>query len=315
MNLQQLRYVQEAVRRGLNLTETAKALHTSQPGVSKAIIELEEELGIDIFSRHGKRLRRVTEPGQKVLQSVEIILREVANLRRIGEEYSKQDTGTLSIATTHNQARYMLPASVAAFRQRYPRVTVSLHQGSPGQVARMVLDETADIGIATESLAQSEGLVTLPCYEWQHVAVMPPSHPLAALPRIELEDLAREPLITYHPTFTGRSRIDAAFAARHLHPQVVLEAIDADVIKTYVRLGLGVGIVAEAAMHEDSSPDLVWRPMAHLFGMSVTRVGFKRGAYLRQYVLAFAQLLSPQLDPLSVQHSLTEPGALPPPSS
>jgi LysR family transcriptional regulator, cys regulon transcriptional activator len=308
MNLQQMRFVQEAARRNLNLTETAKALHASQPGVSKAIIELEEELGIDIFTRHGKRLRRITEPGQKVLESIEVILREVANLKRIGEEFSKQDAGTLSIATTHNQARYMLPEPVAAFRQRFPKVAISMHQGSPAQVARMVLDDTADIGIATEALAHFEGLVTVPCYEWQHVAVMPPSHPLAALPRIELEDLAREPLITYHPTFTGRSRIDAAFAQQQLTPQVILEAIDADVIKTYVRLGLGVGIVAELAVRDDAiwpgGTELVWRPLAHLFGQNMTRVAFKRGAYLRQFVYAFAELLSPRLDRALIQRAL-----------
>ena len=308
MNLQQLRFVQEAARRNLNLTETAKALHTSQPGVSKAIIELEEELGIDIFTRHGKRLKRITEPGQQVLQSIEVILREIANLRKIGAEYSKQDAGTLSIATTHSQARYFLPHSVASLRQRFPKVVISLHQGSPEQVARMVIEEAADIGLATEALAQHPELVTLPCYEWQHVAVIPASHPLASVERIELEQLAAEPLVTYHPTFTGRSRIDTVFAQRGLPMQVALEAIDADVIKTYVRLGLGVGIVAEMAVKEDlnspSAPDLVWRPLGHLFGQNITRVAFKRGAYLRQFVYAFAELLSDRLSRPLLQRAL-----------
>ncbi|HYN62806.1 MAG TPA: LysR substrate-binding domain-containing protein, partial [Rubrivivax sp.] len=183
MNLHQFRFVQEAVRRNLNLTETAKALFTSQPGVSKAIIELEEELGIDIFARHGKRLRRVTEPGQEVLKAIEIILREVANLKRIGDEFSKQEAGTLSIATTHTQARYVLPAPVALLRQRYPKVQVVLHQGTPDQVANMLLSETADIGLATESLTGFDELVTLPCYEWQHAVVVPRAHPLAAVER------------------------------------------------------------------------------------------------------------------------------------
>ena len=207
MNLHQFRFVQEAVRRNLNLTEAAKALHTSQPGVSKAIIELEEELGIDIFARHGKRLKRITEPGQHVLKSIEVIMREVGNLKRIGEQFSAQDSGTLSIATTHTQARYVLPVPVARLREAYPKVNISLHQATPHEVARMVIDEVAEIGMATESLADYPELVTLPCYEWQHVLVVPNDHPLAQKERIGLDDLAHEALITYHPSFTGRSRI------------------------------------------------------------------------------------------------------------
>jgi LysR family cys regulon transcriptional activator len=297
MNLHQFRFVQEAARRNLNLTEAAKALHTSQPGVSKAIIELEEELGIEIFARHGKRLKRITEPGQHVLRSIEVILREVGNLKRIGEQFSAQDSGTLSIATTHTQARYVLPAPVAKLRAAYPKVNVSLHQGSPDQVARMVLDEVAEVGIATESLADYPELVTLPCYEWQHMLVMPTGHPLAAKERITLEDLAAEPLITYHPSFTGRTRIDAAFAQKKLQPRIALEAIDSDVIKTYVRLGLGIGIVAEMAVREDgSNSDLVVRPLGALFGQNVARIAFKRSAYLRNFVLEFAHMLSDRLD-------------------
>ena len=298
MNLHQFRFVQEAARRNLNLTEAAKALHTSQPGVSKAIIELEEELGVEIFARHGKRLKRITEPGQHVLKSIEVIMREVGNLRRIGEQFSAQDSGTLSIATTHTQARYVLPLPVARLREAYPKVNVSLHQGSPDQVARMVLDEVAEIGIATESLADYGDLVTLPCYEWQHVLVLPPDHPLAAKDRVTLEDLAAEPLITYHPSFTGRTRIDAAFAARKLQPRIALEAIDSDVIKTYVRLGLGVGIVAEMAVRDEEPgrPALVTRPLGTLFGQNVARVAFKRSAYLRNFVFDFAELLAPRLD-------------------
>lgn len=295
MNLHQLRFVQEAVRRGLNLTETAKALHTSQPGISKAILELEEELGVDIFARHGKRLKRVTEPGQQVLKSVEIIMREVANLKRIGEEFSLQDAGTLSIATTHTQARYVLPEPVAQLRRRYPKVHVTLHQGSPEQVARMLLDDAADIALATEALADHDDLITLPCYEWQHVVVVPASHPLAAVERPTLEQLAAEPLVSYQAAFAGRRRVDAAFAQRGLTPRVVLEAIDSDVIKTYVRLGLGVGIVAEMAMRGETAGDLVARPAGHLFGSNVSRVAFKRGAYLRHFVYAFAELLSDRL--------------------
>ncbi|MBK7719625.1 MAG: CysB family HTH-type transcriptional regulator [Giesbergeria sp.] len=305
MNLHQFRFVQEAARRNLNLTEAAKALHTSQPGVSKAIIELEGELGVDIFARHGKRLKRITEPGQHVLKSIELIMREVGNLKRIGEQYSAQDTGTFSIATTHTQARYVLPPAVAKLREVYPKVNVSLHQATPDQVARMLIDEVAEIGVATESLADYPELVTLPCYEWQHVLVMPHGHPLAQKERVGLEDIAHEPLITYHPSFTGRTKIDQAFAARRLQPRIALEAIDSDVIKTYVRLGLGLGIVAEMAMRDDPLGDLVVRPIGHLIGQSVARVAFKRGAYLRNFVYRFAELLSDRLSRELVMRAMT----------
>lgn len=310
MNLHQFRFVQEAVRRGLNLTETARVLHTSQPGVSKAIIELEEELGVEIFARHGKRLKRVTEPGEHVLKSIDLILREVGNLRRIGEQYSKQDSGTLSIATTHTQARYVLPQPVAKLREAFPKVNVSLHQGSPDQVAKMLMDEVAEIGIATESLTQYADLITLPCYEWQHMLVMPLAHPLAKKTNITLQDLALEPLITYHPSFTGRTKIDQAFAAKRLQPRIALEAIDSDVIKTYVRLGLGVGIVAEMAIKDDSTnSDLVAIPAGHLFGVNVARVAFKRSAYLRNFVYTFVELLSSDLTRSVIEKTMSGHGS------
>ena len=309
MNLHQFRFVQEAVRRNLNLTEAAKALHTSQPGVSKAIIELEDELGVDIFARHGKRLKRVTEPGQHVLASIEIIMRELGNLKRIGEQYSAQDSGMLSIATTHTQARYVLPVPVSRLRLAYPKVNISLHQGSPEQVARMLIDEVAEIGIATESLSDYTELVTLPCYEWQHMLVLPADHPLARKERVTLEDLAHESLITYHPSYPGRTRIDHAFAQRKLTPRIALEAIDSDVITTYVRLGLGIGIVAEVAVRDlkptDAGAELVSRSLGHLFGQNVTRVAFKRGAYLRNFVYKFAELLSDRLDRNLVARAMT----------
>ncbi|MEY4884267.1 MAG: hypothetical protein RIS34_2121 [Pseudomonadota bacterium] len=309
MNLHQFRFVQEAVRRNLNLTEAAKALHTSQPGVSKAIIELEEELGIEIFARHGKRLKRVTEPGEQVLKSIELIMREVGNLKRIGDEYSAEDSGTLSIATTHTQARYVLPEPVARLREAYPKVNVSLHQGAPDQVAQMLIDEVAEIGIATESLAAYSELVTLPCYEWQHMLVLPVGHPLCLKERLTLEDIAQEPLITYHPSFTGRTKIDNAFATRKLTPRIALEAIDSDVIKTYVRLGLGVGIAAEMAVRDllddGGKSGLVARPAGHLFGQNVARVAFKRSAYLRNFVYKFAELLSDRLNRGLIARAMT----------
>lgn len=308
MNLQQFRFVQEAARRNLNLTETAKALHTSQPGISKAILELEEELGIDIFVRHGKRLRRITEPGELVLKAIDQILREVANLRRIGEEYSQQDSGTLVIATTHTQARYLLPEPIVALRKRLPKLQVTLHETAPPQVAQMLLEGRADVGLATETLARTEGLVSLPCYEWQHVLILPATHALAALERPSLEALAREPIVTYNVSFAGRARIDQAFADRGLGFSPVLEATDADVIKTYVRHGLGLGLVPEITVRDDPAfrpgGELLARPVGHLFGRHMTRLAFKRGAYLRHFVYAFAELVSERLSRALIDKAL-----------
>jgi LysR family transcriptional regulator, cys regulon transcriptional activator len=309
MNLHQFRFVQEAVRRNLNLTETAKALYTSQPGVSKAILELEEELGVDIFERHGKRLRRVTEPGLEILKSIDVVLREVNNLRRIADSYCKKDAGRLSIATTHTQARYVLPGPISQLRQRHPNVQLELHQGTPEQVAQMLKDESADIGLATETLQAHEALVTLPCYEWHHMIVVPRDHPLAHMPHPTLEQIAREPIVTYHPSVTGRRLIDAAFERAHLTPTIALEALDSDVIKTYVSVGLGVGIVAEMAVRQDHpDPNLVAIPSGHLFGTNVSRIAFKRGVYLRDYVYTFAELLSSRLSRTLVQRALAGGG-------
>lgn len=310
MNLHQFRFIQEAVRSGLNLTEAAKALNTSQPGVSRAIIDLENELGVQIFSRHGKRLKSVTEPGHLVLESINAIMAQVHNLQRIGQEYSQQDSGALSIATTHTQARYILPQPLARLRREFPDVTIALHQGTPAQVADMVQDETAQIGIATESLAEHDGLVTLPCYEWRHVVVVPQGHALckskgentAKNKVVTLQDVAQYPLVTYHPTFTGRNRIDRAFADANLSPQVVLEAIDSDVIKTYVRSGLGVGIVAEMAFDAQQDSDLVALDCGHLFGVNTARLAFKKGAYLRHFLLLFASYLTRDGFALDVEH-------------
>ena len=313
MNLQQLRFVQEAARRNLNLTETARALHTSQPGVSKAILELEHELGIDIFARHGKRLKRVTEPGLQILHSIDIILREIANLRRIGQEFTEQEVGTFSIAATHTQARYVLPEPVAALRRLYPKLTISLHQGTPEQIARMVLDDAAEVALATEHIAEVPGLVSLPCYEWRHVAVVPSGHRLAQRERLTLEDLVDEPLVSYHPSFTGRGRIDDAFAHRGLHPQFVLEAIDSDVLKTYVKLGMGVGLVAEMAVRDDPAfapgGDLLALPAGHLFGQNMARIAFKRGAYLRNFVYSFTELVAPRLHRTVIERAMRDPDA------
>jgi LysR family cys regulon transcriptional activator len=289
MNLHQLRFVREAVRQNYNLTDAAKALFTSQPGVSKAIIELEEELGVDIFTRHGKRIRGLTEPGRAILRSVELIMQEIESLKRIGEEFAAQDSGSFTIATTHTQARYALPKVVHAFAQKFPKVRLSLLQGSPKQITEMVLRGQADLAIATESIADVEGLVSLPCYQWEHVVVVPPAHPLLKSKSVSLEEIATYPIITYDTAFTGRAKIDHAFAIRNLKPDVLLEAIDADVIKTYVELGLGVGIIAGMAFDESRDRGLQAIAVGHLFGTNVSRVAIKQGAYLRSYVYSFIE--------------------------
>ena len=306
MNFQQLRFVREAVRQNMNLTEVANVLYTSQSGVSKQIKDLEDELGVDIFIRRGKRLTGLTEPGKEVHQLIERMLLDAENLRRVARQFADQDNGHLVVATTHTQARYVLPGPVTQLRRQFPQVNIGLHQGSPDQVAKMLIDETADVGLATESLSQFEELVTLPAYEWQHVLVMRAEHPLAQLERIDLEHLAAQPLVSYHPSFTGRTRIDRAFAQRQIKPNIVLEAIDSDVIKTYVRLGLGVGIVAEMAVREDPpGGELVSRPLGHLLGQNVARIAFKRGAYLRNYVYSFAELLSDRLNRTLLQRAMS----------
>jgi LysR family cys regulon transcriptional activator len=304
MNLHQLRFVREAVRQNYNLTEAAKALFTSQPGVSKAIIELEEELGVDIFTRHGKRIRGLTEPGRLVLQSVELVMQEIESLKRIGKEYAAQDSGSFTIATTHTQARYILPKVVQAFMAKYPKVRLSLLQGNPRQIADMVKNDQADLAIATESIAAVDGLVTLPCYQWEHVVVVPPEHPLLRSPAVSLEEIATYPVITYDAAFAGRSRIDHAFNLRSLKPDVLLEAIDADVIKTYVELGMGVGIIAGMAFDPERDRSLRAIPVGHLLGMNVSRVAVKQGAYLRSYIYTFIELLAPTLNRKMVEAAM-----------
>ena len=295
MNLQQLRYVRETVRRNLNLTDAARALHTSQPGVSKQIREFEEELGVDIFERHGRRFVALTPPGRELIGIIDRILLEVDNLKRVGENYAAGDSGRLTIATTHTQARYALPRVIASFRERYPKVRLSLQQGNPSAVARWVLSGEADIGIATESLDHLEDLIALPGYTWTHSVVVRPDHPLARSGGLTLQAIAEYPIITYSKEFTGRSHIDKAFAAQGLAPDIVLTAIDSDVIKTYVELGLGIGIIASVAFDPERDRQLKCFEAVQLFPINTTRVAIRRGAYLRDFTLAFIESFAPEL--------------------
>ncbi|MDO4637530.1 MAG: CysB family HTH-type transcriptional regulator [Lautropia sp.] len=295
MNLQQLRSVREAVRRGFNLTEVARALHTSQPGVSRQIRELEQELGFELFVRSGKRLTSMTHAGTVAAPIIDSILAGAENLLRVGEEYAQQSVGKLSISATHSQARYALPEAVHDFRHRYPDVQLNLHQGSPQQVAEMLLNGEADIGIATESLTDYDGLVTLSCYRWTHSVIVPPGHPLLSDPELTLDRLAAFPVITYSPGYTGRIHIDEAFHKHALEPNVVLTAMDADVIKTYVELGLGIGIIASIAYDEERDTQLHAIDAGHLFPVNVTRLAFRRGTFLRSYVYDFIETFASPL--------------------
>ena len=310
MNFQQLRSLREATRRGYNLTEVAAMMHTSQPGVSRQIRELEDELGVEIFIRAGKRLTGLTPPGETLLPIVERLLLEADNLRRVGQDYADSAQGRLSIAATHSQARYALPHAVRDFRALFPDVTLHLHQGSPRQVADMLLSGEADIGVATEALSSHEALVTLSCYRWTHSIVLPHGHPLLALQApVSLEQLAQYPIITYEQGYTGRSHIDQAFARAGLVPEIVLTAMDADVIKTYVELGMGVGIVASIAVDAERDRHLRLLDAGHLFEVNLTRLGLRRGAWLRGYAYRFIESFVPTLTREVVDRALASAAA------
>lgn len=296
MNLQQLRYVQAAVKFNLNLTEAASALYTSQPGVSKQIRDLEEELGVEIFERKGKRLTGITAPGREVVDIIARVTRELDSLRKVSDNFSAQDEGHFVLATTHTQARYALPPVIKRFKEIYPKVHLSLHQGSPAQIAKMLADGEADIGIATEVLDHHPDLTTYPCYEWSHVVVFPKGHALEGREEVTLEDLAAWPLITYDRAFSGRSHIDEAFDRERIVPDLVLTAMDADVIKTYVELGMGVGIVASMAFNAERDTGLSSLDASHLFGGNVTRLAFRSSTYLRGYAVEFIRLFAPAID-------------------
>jgi len=306
MKLQQLRYTCEVARRGLNVSAAAEALHTSQPGISKQVKSLEDELGVEIFVRHGKRIAAITEPGKAVLAIAERILAEAANLKRAGEEFANEKLGTLTVATTHTQARYALPKAVAAFKKRYPDVHLVLHQGNPTQICEMVLAGEADFAIATESIADHPDLVSLPCYQWNRCVVVPPGHALLKAKPLTLEAIARYPVVTYDFAFAGRSLINKAFEKRGLAPKVVLTALDSDVIKTYVELGLGVGILAAMSVDPKRDRGLHALDASHLFESSTTRLGIKRGAWLRGYAYDFIELFAPRLSRAQVEKTVME---------
>ena len=304
MNLQQLRYLNEIVKNDLSISAAAATLYTSQPGISKQIKLLEEELGIDIFVRNGKRLAALTDPGKVIAEVAARMLLDAANLKQVGQEFKDQQVGELTIATTHTQARYALPPVVKQFIRHYPEVKLGLHQGNPTQIAEQVLSGEADIGIATESLALYDELVTLPCYEWHHCVVVPPKHPLLLEKRLTLKKLAQYPIITYDFAFTGRNKINQAFNEAGITPNIALTAIDADVIKTYVELGMGVGIVAQMAFVPERDKKLKMIDAGHLFEASTTRIAIRKNQYLRGFGYHFIELFAPHLTRKIVSQAL-----------
>lgn len=296
MNFQQLRIIRETVRRNFNLTEVANHLFTSQSGVSKHIKDLEDELGVELYVRKGKRLTGLTEPGKEMLQIVERMLLDANNIKLLAEHYSQQDTGKLTIATTHTQARYALPKVITQFKQRYPKIHLKLHQGSPDEIVKMMVEGDADIGIATEALGNIPDLVSFAYYHWQHAVIVPTDHPLTKVEKLTLADIAEFPIVTYHEGFTGRATIDKAFLSEEIDAEIVMSALDADVIKSYVELGLGVGVVAAMAYDAERDVKLALLDSGHLFEENVAKIAVRKGHYLRQFAYDFIQLCAPDLD-------------------
>jgi LysR family cys regulon transcriptional activator len=296
MKLQQLRYIWEVAHHDLNVSATAQSLYTSQPGISKQIRLLEDELGVEVFARSGKHLTHVTPAGEAILKAAGEVLRKVESIKQVAQEYSNEKKGSLSIATTHTQARYALPNTIKTFIQRYPEVSLHMHQGTPMQISELAADGTVDFAIATEALELFSDLIMMPCYRWNRCILVPRDHPLAQLSELTLEDVAAHPIVTYVFGFTGRSKLDEAFTERGLVPKVVFTAADADVIKTYVRLGLGIGIVAAMAYDAGADQDLLALEASHLFDASVTKIGCRRGTFLRGYMYEFIEHFAPHLN-------------------
>lgn len=304
MKLQQLRYIWEVAHHDLNVSQTAQVLYTSQPGISKQIRLLEDELGVEIFARSGKHLTRVTPAGESILKIAGEILRKVDNIKQVAQEFSDDSRGSLSLATTHTQARYALPQVIQDFMEEFPNVALHMHQGTPMQIAEMAANGTADFAIATEAIETFSDLVMFPCYRWNRSVVVPKSHPLAHRSTITIEELASFPLVTYVFGFTGRGKLDEAFSSKGLVPKVVFTAADTDVIKTYVRLGLGVGIVASMSVEPDVDSDLVAIDASHLFEASVTKVGIRKGTFMRSYMYRFIEKFAPHLNRELVEHAM-----------
>lgn len=307
MKLQQLRYIWEVAHHELNVSATAQSLYTSQPGISKQIRLLEDELGVEIFSRSGKHLTRVTPAGEEILKIAGDILRQVESIKQLTQEHNNPNKGSLSIATTHTQARYALPDVIKEFIKKYPDVSLHMHQGTPLQISEMAADGSVDFAIATEALELFNDLYMMPCYRWNRCILVPKNHPLTKMEQITLEEVAAHPLVTYVFGFTGRSKLDEAFNARGLTPKVVFTATDADVIKTYVRLGLGIGIVAHMAYDPKIDNDLVALPAGHLFESSITSLGFRKGTYLRGYMYDFIEMFAPHLTRNLVDKVISKP--------
>ncbi len=295
MKLQQLRYIWEVAHHDLNVSATAQSLYTSQPGISKQIRLLEDELGVEIFSRSGKHLTRITPAGEAILQTTGEILRKVESIKQVAQEFSNDKKGSLSLATTHTQARYLLPGVIKNFIERYPEVALHMHQGTPMQISEMAADGTVDFAIATEAMELFSDLIMMPCYEWNRAIVVPKDHPLCQVSELTLEEVAKHPIVTYVFGFTGRSKLDEAFMVRGLVPRIVFTAADADVIKTYVRLGLGVGIIAKMAYDEQLDDDLVALDASKLFQPSITKIGFRRGTFIRGFMYEFIESFAPHL--------------------
>lgn len=304
MKLQQLRYIWEVAQNKLNISHTADRLYTSQPGISKQIRLLEEELGVQIFSRSGKQLQQITPAGEKILAEASEILNKVETIARIAGEYKDEEQGSLSIATTHTQSRYVLPRIIQEFTQRYPKVSLHLHQGTPMQISQMAEDGTVDFAIATEALELFEGLIMLPCFHWNRSILVPKDHPLIDEKNLSLKAINQYPLITYLFGFTGRSKLDAAFEKQGLTPNVVVTAADADVIKTYVRSGMGVGIIASMAWEPERDEDLVALDASHLFAYSTTSIAYRRNTYLRKYMLDFIEMFAPHLSKTRIEQDI-----------
>lgn len=307
MKLQQLRYIWEVAHHDLNVSATAQALYTSQPGISKQIRLLEDEMGVEVFARSGKHLTHVTPAGEVIIEMAGEILRKVDNIKRVAQEFSNETKGALAIATTHTQARYALPPVITRFREHYPEVALHMKQGTPVQIAELAAKGQADFAIATEALEHFTDLVMMPCYRWNRCVVVPRDHPLADNPRPSLEEIALHPIVTYVFGFTGRSKLDEAFSARSLIPRVVFTATDADVIKTYVRLGFGIGIVAAMSVDPVADSDLVAIPASHLFEHSVTHIGFRKGTFMRRFMFDFLELFAPHLTRELVEEVMARP--------